>query len=341
MSEPREKPPAVTVLMPAYNSAPYLSQAVQSILEQTFTDFEFLCVDDGSHDQTLSILRSFAEHDPRVRVISKANGGVTSALIAGLHQATGEFVARMDADDVAEPRRLELQVGYLRANPNCVACGCHILKIDAAGRIIEPAIPFTTHEEICAELWKANAGALPHFGVTLRRSALQQIGGYNPSFRTAQDLDLFLRLAEVGKLVNIPQPLMQWRIHASAVTISRAEEQAANAREILRQAYARRGQKLPASVKKWERFVVAAKRLRWGWTALEQGRYGEARRSALKVIWRQPLRRYGYQLAFHAALGPWGKRAGALLRSIRGGGGGGAPTGPLPSAPAHIDGSRP
>src|SRR5690348_9760889 len=118
--------PVISVVMPVYNAGRFLRESIDSILAQTFGDFEFLCIDDGSTDDSPEILRELAQHDSRVRIITKTNGGVTSALIAGVGGARGEFIARMDADDVADPQRFALQVEHLRTHQECVAVGCHI-----------------------------------------------------------------------------------------------------------------------------------------------------------------------------------------------------------------------
>ncbi len=309
--------PAISVLMPVYNAARHLREAMESILAQTFGDFEFLCVDDGSADNSPAMLKDYADRDPRVRVITKPNGGVTSALNAGLKVARGEFIARMDADDIADPRRFELQIELMRSHPEYVAVGCHVIHMDGNGIDRHHSPPITTHEEITACLWNGNSSALPHYGAFMRRDALTRIGNYREQFRTAQDLDLFLRLSDVGKLANVPKPLMRYRVHEGSVGAKKAEEQAKNAREILRQAYERRGMKLPKRLAKWSNVVVSTNRLRWGWAALEEGRHADARGHAWNVLRHAPTRKYAWQLALHAALGPARQRLRSIARALR------------------------
>jgi glycosyltransferase involved in cell wall biosynthesis len=303
--------------MPVYNSALHLREAMDSILGQTFADFEFVCMDDGSTDDSPQILREYAAREPRVVIVTKTNGGVTSALNAGLKVARGEFVARMDSDDIADPERFAAQVEHFRAHPECVAVGCHIMMMDENGVDREKGAAATTHEEITGSLWEGKSGALPHFGAMIRRSALTQIGNYREEFRTAQDLDLFLRLSETGKLENVPRPLMHYRVHEGSVGARKADEQARNAREILRQAYERKGLKLPRHLAKWNNVIVAVNRLRWGWKALDEGRYADARAHAWAVLRRRPLRSYSWQLAFHAALGPSRQSLRSCVRGLR------------------------
>ncbi|MDB5357184.1 MAG: glycosyl transferase family 2 [Phycisphaerales bacterium] len=307
----------ISVLMPVYNAGKHLREAMDSILGQTFSDFEFLCVNDGSTDDSPAILAEYARRDPRVRIVTKTNGGVTSALNAGLKIARGEFVARMDADDIAIPDRFAAQLEHFRDHPQCVAVGCHVMMMDASGTDNERATPTATHEEITASLWEGHGGALPHFGAMIRRSAVEKIGLYREQFRTAQDLDLFLRLSEIGRLENVPRILMRYRVHEGSVGAARSQEQARNAREILRQAYERRGQKLPRRLKNWDNLVVATNRLKWGWEALSAGRFADARTHAWYVLRRSPLRRFAWQLALHALLGAKRERARAAYRSMR------------------------
>jgi glycosyltransferase involved in cell wall biosynthesis len=146
------KLPVISVVMPVYKASRYLRAAMDSILAQTFGDFEFLCIDDGSTDESPAILREYADRDLRIRIITKNNGGVTSALIAGVGEAKGEFIARMDADDIADSRRFALQVEHLRAHSDCVAVGCHIVLIRGDGTYLEDGPIINSHEQIVESL---------------------------------------------------------------------------------------------------------------------------------------------------------------------------------------------
>jgi glycosyltransferase involved in cell wall biosynthesis len=309
--------PAISVLMPIFNAERYLYQAVDSVMSQTFSDFEFLCVDDGSTDRTPRILEDFAKRDSRIRVITRSNGGVTSALNSGLQVARGQYIARMDADDVAEPSRFQGQIDYMKAHPECVAVGCWVIHIDAAGIERNRTGRDVEHERIVDRLWDGDSSAMPHFGSFIRRAPLTQVGNYREEFPTAQDLDLFLRLSDIGKLANVPEYLIQYREHEASVGASRSKSQAANAREILRQAYARRGKKLPRHLKKWGNRDVAINRLVWGWQAVDQGRYSDARKHAWIVLRSKPVRRNSWHLALHAAMGPIRPYMRSTVRAIR------------------------
>lgn len=309
--------PVISVVMPVYNAQAYLRAAMDSILTQTFSNFEFLCIDDGSTDDSPAILAEYAHRDPRIRVITQPNGGVTCALNSGLRAACGQLVARMDADDLADPQRFALQVEHLQSHPECVAVGCYITLMKADGTDFEPGPTIHSHEEIVASLWQGKSGALPHFGAMIRRSALEKVGLYNEQFRTAQDLDLFLRLSEIGRLENVPRVLMRYRVHEGGVSAARANEQAANAREIMRQAYARKGQPVPRDLMRWSNLVVAQNRIKWGWAALAEGRVRDARVHAWHVLRAAPHRKYAWQLAFHALLGNQRNMARNLYRGFR------------------------
>jgi glycosyltransferase involved in cell wall biosynthesis len=318
MTQPLSDPPAISVLMPVYNAGRYLREAVASILHQTAGDFEYLCVDDGSTDDSPAILAELTASDPRIRVITKANGGVTSALNAGLAVARGEFVARMDADDVADPARFAEQLDYMRQHPECAAVGCLVIHTDSCGKERDRSKAYLTHEQITECLWNGNSSALPHYGAFIRRSMLTAVGNYREQFRTAQDLDLFLRLSEIGKLANVPHYLMLYREHEHSVGATKSKNQAANAREILRQAYARTGMELPEHLAKWSNVLITINRSRWAWAALEQGRYTDARGHAWGVLKAQPLRRSSWHLAIHTVLGPLRPGLRSMMRKIRG-----------------------
>lgn len=207
--------PTVSVLMPVYNAARYVADAVESILGQTFADFEFLIVDDGSTDRSRSILERYAAHDGRIRLTSRPNTGYTVVLNELLGLARGELVARMDADDVALPERLARQVDYLRAHPDVVCLGTAVHFIDEAGRFLRDGHPGMDHEAIQE---RALAGDCPlnHPSVMMRRVAVEAVGGYRAEFEPAEDLDLWLRLVEVGRLVNLPDVLMKYRQHVGS-----------------------------------------------------------------------------------------------------------------------------
>lgn len=205
---------AVTVLMPAYNAENWLRRAIDSILRQTWRDFELLVVDDGSTDETARILRTYT--DARLRVVTHAtNQGLIASLNHGLDLARGEFLARMDADDISHPRRLELQRNFLLAHPEVGVCGtwfraCHGL------RRVTVRTP-CSHEAISARLFFRSP--FGHPTVMLRKASLQESGlRYDPLAIHAEDFDLWIRARTRTRFANLPRVLLDYRVHPDQVS---------------------------------------------------------------------------------------------------------------------------
>ena len=219
--------PLVSVLMPVYNCGPFIDEAVQCILNQTFSDFEFLIVDDASTDDTWERLQKHT--DPRIRLSrNEANKGLAQNLNDLLTIARGEFIARMDGDDACLPERFELQVRYLQAHPDCGAVGSHYVWMDSEGR--DTRAFFMPLED------SAIRGGLPmhcntiiHATVMFRRAGLASVGGYRPRISIAEDYDLLLRLRPVCGFGNVPRVLYRYRQHATQVGTARRREQGAAA----------------------------------------------------------------------------------------------------------------
>ncbi|HKN93227.1 MAG TPA: glycosyltransferase [Thermoleophilaceae bacterium] len=215
--------PAVTVLTSVYNGEAYLAEALDSLLGQSFPDWECLIIDDGSTDGTGEIARRFAAADSRFRVHVQENQGTPRALNAGLEQARGRYVAILDADDAAFPERLERQAAHLRANPDVALVGGYVMMISGSGREFGLAEYPLEDAEIRAQLEEQNA--FVHSAVMYRRELALDAGGYRPVVRLAEDLDLWLQLAERGRLANLAEPVTRYRVHATQVSITRLEEQ--------------------------------------------------------------------------------------------------------------------
>jgi len=206
----------VTVLMPAYNSENYIEAAIDSVLRQTFTDFELLIVNDGSTDRTAEILHSF--DDSRIKIINQPNGGVAKALNNGLMHANGKYVARFDADDICLPGRLAEQVAFLDENVKHVVVGSdaeyilengeHLLNFRCLGY---------TNEEIRQRLYFYCP--FIHSSVMYRRGAVSEAGGYSVHAHSFEDYLLWTQLAKIGCLANIPKPLIKVRYNPTSVTI--------------------------------------------------------------------------------------------------------------------------
>ncbi len=302
--------PTVSVLLPVHNAARYLPEAVESILGQSFTDFEFLIIDDGSTDASRAILERYAARDRRISLRSRPNTGLTVALSELLGLARGELVARMDADDVALPERLTRQVEYLRAHPDVVCIGTAVHLIDGAGWLLGDGHPGMDHEEIQRQ---ALAGDCPlnHPSVMMRRAAVEAVGGYRAEFEPAEDLDLWLRLGEVGLLVNLPEVLMKYRQHRESFSEQHQRRQLERSAAAVLETCRRRG--IPprhVAVGAWrplDRRSRMQTYIGYGWRGLSRSAYRMALHYSLRAIGQAPWHPAG-----------WGLLARVLQRSLFG-----------------------
>ncbi|MCB2076121.1 MAG: glycosyltransferase [Novosphingobium sp.] len=218
--------PRISVAMSVYNGERFLAEAIESILSQSFTDFEFLILDDGSRDSSCRIAESYAARDARVRVISRENRGLVASLNQLVDEARAPLIARMDADDIARPERFARQVAWLAEHPYYGVVGTWSEDIDTDGK----PYPTTgaehplTHEDFLKAI-DAGTQLLCHPAVTFRRDVVRSVGGYHAAFRHCEDLDLWLRLASVTKLGNIPERLIRYRHYPEQVSSRHATEQ--------------------------------------------------------------------------------------------------------------------
>lgn len=196
--------PAVSVVMTVHNGEPWLGEALDSVLAQTFQDFELIVVDDGSTDGTPATLQRRA--DRRIRVIRQRQTGQTPALNVALRQAGAPLIARMDADDVALPERLTRQVAFLDAHPSVGLLGTGSHEISPDGARLSTHVPPVDDRSIRRVLIRKNP--FVHSAVMFRRAAVDAAGLYDESFVVAQDYDLWLRMSRVTRLANLPEPLV-------------------------------------------------------------------------------------------------------------------------------------
>lgn len=240
---PRELP-RLSVLLPVFNAARTLQQALDSLTTQTFGNFELLAVNDGSSDASEEILLRHALRDPRLRVISRPNTGIIGALNEALSWARGPFVARMDADDEAAPQRFSRQIARMDAEPGLVALGSAVTFMDERGHSVQACPRPTAHAEIERALLGGDGGALIHPSVMFRAEAVRTVGCYRllqPQAQYYEDLDLFLRLARIGRLANLPESLLRYRVHAGSINFQRHADRHAVKLAVLREAHAARG----------------------------------------------------------------------------------------------------
>ncbi len=229
--------PKVSILMPAYNGERYLRKAVESILGQTFTDFEFIIVDDGSTDKTSLILASFA--DPRILLLrNRANEGIVASLNRGLAVARGEYLARQDADDISLPKRLEKQVEFLDSHRDVGLLGTAYSVINQQGVPIRHIAVRTETRDIQGHLLYENCFC--HGAVMCRRSCLEAVGNYRDDLFPAEDYDLWLRISEHFHVANLSDALYQWRQGNASVSATHGASQQERVLHAIEGALARR-----------------------------------------------------------------------------------------------------
>lgn len=208
--------PQITVLMPAYNAGKYIREAVNSVLQQTYRDFELLIVNDGSTDDTLEIALSFA--DLRVIVVNKDHEGIAAALNAGLKLANAPFIARFDADDICAPTRLETQFNFLHDHPDYVLVGSDAEYMLENGEFLfDFKCIAHSNDEVQNNLYVYCP--FIHSSVMYRRDAVLDAGGYSLHAHNFEDYLLWTNLAKAGKMQNLREPLIKVRFNPASATI--------------------------------------------------------------------------------------------------------------------------
>ncbi|WP_300039406.1 glycosyltransferase [uncultured Roseobacter sp.] len=297
--------PRVSVLLPVYNAETWLGVAMDSILAQSFTDFELLVHDDGSTDGSLAILQDYAARDRRVVLTSEPNKGLIATLNQLIDAAQGDLIARMDADDIALPERFAKQVAWLDQNPDYVLLGTSTLMIDAAGRPIAVNTAPQGHDSIDDNNLRG-VTALEHPSVMMRRAALETVGGYHDSCPHAEDIDLWLRMAEVGRIENLGDVLLKYRVHDQSVSALKQEEQSASCRRACEDAWARRGVNASFDHKPWRLEPTRASRsayyVKYGWKAWHFGFRDTWRHYALRAVQTNPTSVQAWKLLVLGAL---------------------------------------
>jgi glycosyltransferase involved in cell wall biosynthesis len=283
-----------SVILPVYNAGKYLNAAIESVLSQTFTNFELLLLDDGSTDGSLKQLEYYANLDSRCKVYSRANRGVAATLNEGLNLASSDIVIRMDQDDISRPERFEKQMRYMVEHPECVLIGSRAQLIDSEGLPIIVMGHCQTHEEIDAGLSWGGAFIFDPT-IVVRKSAVLAVGGYRAEYEYAEDLDLFLRLAEVGRVANLPDVLVEYRQHPSSMSYARRDLQYQSILATTKDARRRRnldmdeaevapqiaGMNVASSIPDVHR--------KWAWWALQGGNIATARKHAWRALSQDPL----------------------------------------------------
>lgn len=216
--------PRVSVAIAVRNGEHTIDEALRSVLDQTFADFEVIAVDDGSTDRTADIVERVAARDSRVRFVRHEHRGLAASLNQAIALSAGEYVARQDADDVSMPQRFEQQVRYLDAHPAVCAVGTAATVIDDAGR---PLGPYPTRRDVAGvrEGIRTFRATPVHGSMMFRRRLVVELGGYRGAFEASQDSDLWLRLSERCGIDNLAEPFYRWRLAAGSVYTDRRELQ--------------------------------------------------------------------------------------------------------------------
>ena len=315
--------PLVSVVMSAYNGERYLREAMDSILDQTFTNFEFIVINDGSTDRTLNILGSY--DDSRLIVVDQPNLGLTKSLNKGLSIARGQFIARQDADDVSIPYRLERQIEFMEQNTEVGLVGSAYIEIGQNGQEIHPVVLPQTHEELYQMMLKGNY--ICHGSVLFRKKCLEVVGNYREGLAATEDYDLWLRFLKHFLIINLPEHLYKWRFNItskSATLILRQTTEMAILAEIAREQRAtgldllkdKNGNEVADIVRErykqkplnQRQYLVATTYHRWGHVLLDRGYWFQGMLFLLKAWLIKPEDWHTFSCLLANLRGVWAMR---------------------------------
>lgn len=254
--------PLVSVLMPVFNAERYLREAIDSVLAQSIRDFEFVVIDDGSVDASAAIIAEAACRDPRVRPLYRPHRGFADTLNAGLAAAKGQWLARMDADDVCVPDRLEAQLAFAGRYPGIAVVGSYAWYLSEDGRMLGLyRLGPTTLAEFARVTERGQLVHMCHPTVMMDRRAVLEAGGYDERFPIVEDLELFNRLVDRGHvLLTLPEPKLLYRVHAHSIVMSRHRQMFRMFRYVAEVVRARRRRLEPPT---YEQFEDAERRQSW------------------------------------------------------------------------------
>lgn len=207
----------MSVIMSCYNGSRWLQEAIDSVLTQSFQNFELILVDDGSSDGTLKIIEENCCKDPRIFCISKTNTGLADSLNVGISMARGLFIARLDQDDLCEPERLEEQVAYMHDHPETVLLGTGFFEIDEYGNSVKQHNYPVSHHMLVWHL-EHLMRFFPHSSAIYRAYAIRKVGGYNVRISRAEDWRLWLEFSLSGQVACLPRPLVRIRRHSAQMS---------------------------------------------------------------------------------------------------------------------------
>jgi glycosyltransferase involved in cell wall biosynthesis len=210
--------PKISVIMSVYNGQKYLSEAIESILNQTFTDFEFIIINDASIDNSLEIIRSY--DDSRIHIITnETNIGLTKSLNKAIKGARGKYNARQDADDISLPIRFAEQLSYLEQHPKVALLGTSVYHIDEQGKVLgQVIVPVKPGDALLKE------NQFNHGSTIFNKNVVVELGGYNELLKYSQDYELWLRISRHHEVSNLSRPLYKLRFHQDTISIKHVDE---------------------------------------------------------------------------------------------------------------------
>lgn len=298
--------PVISVIMPVYNADRYVARALESVLDQTFRDFEFLIIDDGSTDRSLEILRSYESKDQRIRLVSRPNTGLVVALNEMLTLANGEFIARMDSDDISSKERFIRQLDYLKKCNDCVCVGSWTRLIDEEDRPIGIVQRPSDHATIEKDLL-SGCNSVAHPTVMFRSECVRSLNGYACEAFPAEDLDLWLRMSLNGKLHNIQEPLLDYRVHASSVSQRHRDLQKRKVMEVCQKQLIARGMEISNEsvdlpLNSDDQCLQLGSSLHYGWMAFNHGYFDTSLRYSCRAIAKTPFRKECWALLVKSAV---------------------------------------
>ncbi|MAP27327.1 MAG: glycosyl transferase family 2 [Alteromonadaceae bacterium] len=299
------KEPLVSVLMPVFNAQRFLYEAVQSILSQTLVNFELIIIDDGSKDDSYKIVETLSNIDKRIRLYRQNNCGISYTRNKLLSLAKADLIAWMDADDISHPTRLEKQYTYLQANKEYVAIGTSTIMIDEDGdEIFDWKAPLK-HSEIDSFHMKGNGGAIIFPSSMMRKENVTALGGFNENLIGAEDLCLFLRLAEIGRLANLKENLFYYRQHIESICHSQKPNITENKLSVINNCKLRRGivpNNNLTPIKSLSIISFNDIYLKWGWWAIKGKRFHTAKKYGFKVIRNNFFSRQAWLIVYFSIL---------------------------------------
>ncbi len=214
----------ISIVMAVYNGSDLLDQTLKSIGKQTYSNWELIIVDDGSNNSTVELIKKYMKKNSRIKLIRQSNQGQTKALNTGLKQVSGEFVARIDADDIMLPTRLDKQVKFLNEHPEIGLVGSSVNYCDESNKHFFILTPPTTHNELVSQLIRRNP--FVHSSIMFRSKILDKVGLYNTRLKAAQDYDYWMRISQKFRVANIPEILVTIRKHDSNISAKYYRRQA-------------------------------------------------------------------------------------------------------------------